>query len=201
MKKSFFLGCVVVVFSFAFFCTACGDDHAKEPTASIENPNAKAPEVANDPVKFGNTVTDLIIANNYQALTDLIIKHDEMQKAISGSTAPQNGKEFAISRIDDEIKVMQVDVKTGLDNIRSEGTAAGIVWENCTFKSAIPTIDKARGFEMMTLKCVLTCNGQDHHITITDIVGTDNGWKLGGRLYFGDPKAATAQPQSFTPQR
>lgn len=200
MKKTFLLG-GLVVFSFAFFFMACDGDLMKDTTASIENPNAKATEVANDPIKFGNTVTDLIIANNYQALTDFIIKHDEMQKAISGSTAPQNGKEFAISRIDDEIKVMQVDTKTGLDNIRSEGTAAGIVWENCTFKSATPTIDKARGFEMMTLKCVLTCNGQDHYITITDIVGTDNGWKLGGRLYFGDPKPATAQPQSFTPQR
>ncbi len=192
---------VVLFFSFAFFFMACDGDLTKETTASIENPNAKVPEVANDPVKFGNTVTDLIIANNYQALNDLIIKHDEMQKAISGSTAPQNGKEFAISRIDEEIKVMQFDTKTGLDIIRSEGIAAGIVWENCTFKSTIPSIDKARGFEMMTLKCVLTCNGQDHRITITDIVGTDNGWKLGGRLYFGDPKAATAQPQSFTPQR
>lgn len=184
------------------FSTSCGEDKAeKESTGGTENSAAKEPLVANDPLKFGKTVSDLIIANNYQGLADLIILHDEMEKAISGSTAPKEGKEFAIGRIDDEIKVMQTDTKSGLDNIRSEGTAAGIVWENCAFKEATPSIDNSRGFQMMTLKCVLTCNGQDHTITITDIVGTDGGWKLGGRLYFGDPKPAKVQPQSFTPHR
>lgn len=201
MKKSkLFL--TLTCFSALMMCVSCGTDSTSESgTSSSSNSNAKEPVVANDPVKFGQTVTELIIANNYQGLAALIIKHDEMEKAISGSTAPQNGKEFAISRIDDEIKVMQVDVKTGLDNIRSSGTAAGIVWENCTFTEAVPTIDNARGFEMMSLKCILTCNGVNHHITITDIVGTDDGWKLGGKLFFGDPKPAGGAPQSFTPHR
>ena len=195
--------------SFLFFAAAAmlfsascgGDNTGKDSTGSVENSAAKEPVVANDPGKFGKTVSDLIIANNYQGLADLIILHDEMEKAISGSTAPKEGKEFAIGRIDDEIKVMQTDTKSGLDNIRLEGIAAVIVWYNCTFKEATPSIDNSRGFQMMTLKCVLTCNGQDHTITITDIVGTANGWKLSGRLYFGDPKPAKVQPQSFTPHR
>lgn len=174
---------------YCIFILALTSCSGEETNKSTSNPDAKEVVAVSDnstPEGIGKMITDYVIANDYSGLANLIITNDEMTKAISGSTAPAEGKKFAISRVDAEIKEMQVDIKSGLDEIRASGTTAGIVWENSKFKEARPTIDESRGFQMMTLKCVIESNGQEHVFTVTDIVGTDNGWKLGGKMMFGD---------------
>lgn len=176
----------IILATLVIALASCGGD---ETDKSTSNPDAKEASVASDnstPEGVGKMITDYVIANDYNGLANLIITHDEMAKAIGGSNASPEGKDFAISRVDAEIKEMQVDIKTGLDEIRASGTTAGIVWDNCKFKEARPTINESRGFQMMTLKCVIESNGQEHVFTVTDIVGTDNGWKLGGKMMFGD---------------
>lgn len=175
----------ILLASIAFAFASCGGE---ESNTSTTNPDAKEVVVADNssPDAVGEKITDYVIANDYNGLANMIITSDEMTKAISGSNAPAEGKKFAISRVDDEIKEMQTDIKTGLDEIRASGTKAGIVWENCKFKEARPTIDESRGFQMMQIKCVIDCSGQEYIFTVTDLVGTDSGWKLGGKMMYGD---------------
>ncbi|HTF06432.1 MAG TPA: hypothetical protein VK826_20510 [Bacteroidia bacterium] len=180
MKKSI----SIFILATSLFAVSCGSEETAETVNKTEAKTVTLPPDATQ--AFGQKVTELVIANDYAGLTSLIITKDEMTKAIQGSTAPANGKEFAISRVEDEIKEMQVDVKTGLDQIRASGTTAGIVWDKCTFKEARPSIDQSRGFDMMQLKCVIDCNGTEHIFTVTDVVGTDAGWKLGGKMIYGE---------------
>jgi hypothetical protein len=182
MKHTFYL-----LIAFSLVVTSCGSEESSNDSESTGGTVITKGAVDNTtPAGTGELVAGYVIANDYSGLANMIITHAEMEKAISGSNAPKEGKEFAIGRIDTEIKVMQTDIKTGLDQIRAAGTNAGIVWEQCTFKEAVPTIDKSRGFEMMRLKCVLLCNGQEHVFTVTDIVGTSTGWKLAGKMIYGD---------------
>lgn len=182
MKPTFYL-----LIACALVFASCGSEASSENSERATGTVITKGTIDNTtPQGTGELVAGYVIANDYSGLANMIINHAEMEKAISGSNAPKEGKEFAIGRIDTEIKAMQTDIKTGLDQIRAAGTTAGIVWEQCTFKEAIPTIDKSRGFEMMRLKCVVECNGKEHSFTVTDIVGTDNGWKLAGKMIFGD---------------
>lgn len=174
-----FLITLVVTFS------ACGEG---ETNSSTSNPDAKEVSTSDNTTPEGTArmISNYVIANDYNGLANMIITADEMKEVISGSSVTPEGKKVAISRVNEEIKEMQLDTKSGLDEIRAKGTTAGIVWENCKFKEARPTIAEPSGFPMMQLKCVLECNGQEFVFTVTDIVETDNGWKLGGKMMYGD---------------
>ena len=166
MKPTFYL--LIVVSALIVSCKDSLDNTTPEGTAEL--------------------IANYVIANDSSGLMGMIITEDEMKKAIASSNAPSDGKEFAISRVKEEVQVMKTDIKNGLEQIRTAGTATGIIWEDCSFKEAVPTIDKSRGFEMMRLKCILECDGSEYVFTVTDIVGTQHGWKLAGKMMFGEPK-------------
>jgi hypothetical protein len=185
MKKTFLLS--VLIPAVLFGAVSCGGDSANDKPANAENPAAKAPEKdENDPEVFGRKLTELLIAGDHQSIDQLIISPDAMKKAIASSSVPANGKEAAISRADSEVMKMHSEIRAGVDTVRSLGTRNGLAWENATVKQVIPQVDKSRGFEMLRLKCIVECNGVESYFTVTDIVGTDNGWKLAGYFFYGD---------------
>jgi hypothetical protein len=188
MKKVIFKYFSIAVIS--VFLISCGGDAVSEAPVSAENPAAKAPEKdENDPEVFGCKLTELLIAGDHQSIDQLIISPDAMKKAIASSNVPANGKEAAISRADSEVMKMHSEIRQGVDTVRARAMRNGFVWENATVKQVIPEVDKSRGFEMLRLKCIVQSNGAESFFTVTDIVGTDSGWKLAGYFFYGDAPA------------
>jgi len=170
--------------------TACGGDASKENASSVANPAAKAPTVSeDDPEAYGRKLAELVIAGDYNAIDQLIISPDAMKNAVRSSNVSPAGKEAAISRADSEVMKMHGEIRAGVDTIRARAMRNGFAWENASVKQVIPEVDKSRGFEMLRLKCILQCNGVETYFTVTDIVGTDKGWKLAGYFFYGDAPA------------
>src|SRR5688500_3729846 len=130
MKPTFYL---LIACSLVF--ASCGSEASSDdPENATGNVITKGTVDNTTPQGSGELVESYVMAKDYRGLANMIITHAEMEDASSGSTAPKVGKEFAIGRIDTEIKAMQTDIKTGLDQIHTAGTNAGIIWEQCTFK-------------------------------------------------------------------
>lgn len=184
MKKTTFILAAALSLS---ILSGCGSETTAESTTSASNPAAKAPEVSgDDPEAYGRKIAELVIAGDYNAIDQLIISPDAMKAAISSSNVSPGGKEAAISRADAEVMKMHSEIRQGVDTVRARGMRNGIAWENASVKQVIPEVDKSRGFEMLRLKCVVECNGVETYFTVTDIVGTDKGWKLAGYFFYGD---------------
>lgn len=169
-----------------FVFVACSSDTPDQKSGSTSGSSGSnsAPE-AGSPEEFGMRMANFVIANDNQGVIGLIIEQAEMEEVIKNSSVTTMGKEVAIKNIPMEISKMRVDYTNGLTEIRKSGEAAGIVWTNCKFKSAYYEISNPTGYNMMQLHCVLDCNGQEHEFTVTDVVETENGWKLGGTMMFG----------------
>jgi hypothetical protein len=187
MKKTTFILAAYFVMN---LLSACGSDASTENSTSVANPAAKAPAVSDDdPEVFGRKVAELVIAGDYTAIDQLIISPDAMKNAVRNSNVSPAGKEAAISRADSEVMKMHGEIRLGVDTVRARAMQNGFAWENATVKQVIPEVDKSRGFEMLRLKCILQCNGVETYFTVTDIVGTDKGWKLAGYFFYGDAPA------------
>lgn len=184
MKKTTFI--LAAAFALSVL-SGCGSETTAVSTTSASNPAAKAPAVSgDDPEAYGRKIAELVIAGDYNAIDQLIISPDAMKAAISSSNVSPGGKEAAISRADAEVMKMHSEIRQGVDTVRARGMRNGIAWENANVKQVIPEVDKSRGFEMLRLKCVVECNGVETYFTVTDIVGTDKGWKLAGYFFYGD---------------
>lgn len=171
---------------FLFVFIACSDAPEQKTGESTGTSGTSSNEpVAGSPEAFGKEIASFIIANDNQGVIGLIIEQTEMEEVIKNSSVTTMGKEVAIKNIPMEISKMRVDYTNGLTEIRKSGETAGIVWENCKFKEAYYEISNPTGYNMMQLHCVLDCNGQEHEFTVTDVVETENGWKLGGTMMFG----------------
>ena len=164
------------LFALPLLFVSCGGEEQKT-AAAADN---KTPEGT------AQMIAGYVIANDADGLVSMIISKEEMTAAISASNAPPEGKEFAIGRVEEEIRIMQGDIKKGLDQVRAGAAGAGIVWAEAKFKSVTPKIDEKRGFQMMSMVCVIESDGKEFKFSVTDIVGTDNGWKLAGKMYSGD---------------
>jgi hypothetical protein len=119
-------------------------------------------------------------------LMNLIITQEEMTEVITGSTVTAMGKEVAIKNIPAEISKMRVDYTNGLNDIRKQCEATGVEWSNCKFKDVTYEMNNPTGYFMAQLTCFVECNGIEYKFTVTDVVQTKNGWRLGGTMYFGD---------------
>jgi len=168
---------------------SCSGDAAKDTgtttPASKENPDA-VEITEGTPEAFGVQVCNLVIKNDNQGLMDLIITQDEMTNVISNSSVSQMGKQVAISNIPTEISKMRVDYTNGLTDIRKNCEAAGIEWSNCKMKDVTCEVANPTGYNMAQIHCVLECNGMEYKFTVSDVVETENGWRLGGTMYYGD---------------
>lgn len=188
MKKS------VLAFTFlsALFLLSCNSDDSKADSTSATNnsgsnssgssSNAVTP---GSPEEFAGVLASYVIDSNLTGIDSLIILHDEMQAVISGSNVTPAGKEAAISHIDTEIGKMKNDMRNGLADIRMKGKANNIVWMGAKFKNARYSVAKPNGYEMMQLTCIIDFNGVEYPFTVTDVVHTSDGWKLGGKMYYG----------------
>lgn len=168
---------------------SCGGDTAstKENTATTTGTNTttSAPQPGS-PEEIGMKISNFVIANDNQGLTDLIIQQGEMEEVIKNSSVSQMGKEVAIKNIPTEISKMRMDYSNGLASIRSNIEATGADWSGCKFKNVTYEINNPTGYNMMQLHCTLDCGGLEQTFTVTDVVETPNGWKLGGTMYFGN---------------
>lgn len=177
-----------LVMTFALLCFSCGEESQTETTNSTSDsrPTVKAEDQPGSPEEFAYRLANFVIDSNYQGIADMIIQKQEMVELISNSSVTQAGKEAAISHVDVEIAKMKMDMSNGLREIRSSGTTAGMYWPNCKYKDARYDVAQPNGYDMMQLKVELDCNGITNVFTVTDVVRTKNGWKLGGKMMFGD---------------
>lgn len=186
----------------AILALSCSDATTKDtetssPTSS-ENPDA-VEVTEGTPEATGVQICNLIIANDNQGLMNLIITQEEMTDVISGSSVSQMGKEVAIKNIPTEISKMRVDYTNGLTDVRKNCEAAGVEWSNCKVKDVSYDMANPTGYYMAQLHCVLECNGQEYKFTVSDVVQTETGWKLGGTMYFGD--IAPQKTPAMVPQK
>lgn len=167
---------------------SCGEEKPAQENASqtATTPATPPEEIPGSPEEFAKKLTEHVIDSNYQAIVEMIIVKDEMVDLIRNSRVSTAGKEAAISHVDTEIGKMKMDMFNGLAEIRKSGRALGLAWENCTYKSVRYDIKNPNGYDMMQLKCVIDCNGMEHVFTVTDVVKTPKGWRLGGKMMFGD---------------
>ncbi len=187
MKKTTFI--LAAIFAMKMLA-GCGSDASSENSTSVANPAAKAPTVSeNDPEAYGRKLAELVIAGDYNAIDQLIISPDAMKNAVRSSNVSPKGKESALSSAETEVMKMHSEIRQGVDTVRARAMRNGFAWENATVKQVIPEVDKSRGFDMLRLKCILQCNGVETYFTVTDIVGTDKGWKLAGYFFYGDAPA------------
>jgi hypothetical protein len=155
-----------------------GNSSASSGTPEAGSPKALAVELCN-----------AVIANDTDAFMNLIITQEEMTALISGSAVSAMGKEAAISNIPTEISKMRIDITNGLAAVRQQCEANGAVWENTKYKDARFEINNPNGYNMMQLHCILECNSLEYIFTLSDVVETKNGWKLGGTMFYGEQPA------------
>lgn len=182
MAIRIFILCIACAFM------SCGEDKPAQESNSQTSTTPVTPpeEIPGSPEEFAKKLTEHVIDSNYQAIVDMIILKDEMVDLIKNSSVSTSGKEAAIAHVDTEIGKMKMDMFNGLTEIRKSGRTSGVVWENCKYKAARYDVKSPNGYEMMQLKCVIDCNGMEQVFTVTDVVHTPNGWKLGGKMMFGD---------------
>lgn len=182
--RTLFLALATISFTF-ISCGGESSDEKKPSTTTATNP-AAVEVTEGTPEVTAKQIADYIISNNNQALMELIITQEEMTRVISESSVTSMGKEVAIRNIPTEISKMRVDYTNGMTDIRKQCEASGIEWSNCKFKDVTYEMNNPTGYFMAQLLCVLECNGMEYKFTVTDVVQTEGGWKLGGTMYFGD---------------
>lgn len=182
MSKKFLLIPVVL------FAVACGNTETDTtaPPASSTTASSSAEPVEGSPKAMGKQIAELVIANDNAGLNALIISQEEMTAVITGSSVTPMGKEVAIKNIPVELPKMRNDITNGLAEVRKQCEANGVVWENCTYKDTRYEINNPTGYNMMQLHCILDCNGMEYVFTMSDVVETKNGWKLGGTMFYGE---------------
>lgn len=173
--------------AFLFFNSCSGDGETAKDENKTDATNPNAVEVTEGtPEIVAKQIADYVIANDNQGMLNLIITQEEMTDVISGSTVTTMGKEVAIKNIPTEISKMRVDYTNGLADVRKQCEANGMVWANCKFKDVTYEMNNPTGYYMAQLTCVLECNGMEYKFTVTDVVQTENGWKLGGTMAYGE---------------
>jgi hypothetical protein len=173
----------------AILLWSCSGDApaATEKTVSSGNENPDAVEVTEGtPEAMGVQICNLVIANDNKGLTDLIITQEQMTNVITNSSVSQMGKQVAIGNIPTEISKMRVDYTSGMTDIRKNCEAAGVEWSNCKMKDVKCEVTNPTGYNMAQMHCVLECNGMEYKFTVSDVVETESGWRLGGTMYYGD---------------
>lgn len=180
------------------FAVSCSEEKADQP-ASGNTTNTTAPDTiprttvtttsepeAGSPEAMAKQVCERVIANDHEGLMSLIITQDEMADVIKNSSVTKAGKEAAVDNRLTGIGQMRIDITNGLLEVRKQCEANGMVWENCTYKDARYEVNNPTGYNMMQLHCILDCNGMEYIFTVTDVVDSKNGWKLGGTMYYGE---------------
>lgn len=181
---------LVLALTLPLLFAACSSDENKSDN-SLTGTNANSSSSSNapspgSPEEFAGVLANFVIDSNMAGIDSLIILHDEMKDVISNSNVTPAGKEAAISHIDTEIGKMKNDMSNGLKDIRSKATANNIIWMGAKYKTVRYTVAKPNGYEMMQLSCIVDFNGVEYPFTVTDVVHTSNGWKLGGKMYYGN---------------
>jgi PBP1b-binding outer membrane lipoprotein LpoB len=172
-----------------------GDTEPANNTSKTNATNPDAVEVTEGtPVEAAKQIAGFVIANDNAGLMNLIITQEEMTEVITGSTVTPMGKEVAIKNIPTEISKMRVDYTNGLAEVRKQCEASGVEWSNCKFKDVKYEMNNPTGYFMAQLVCVLECNGMEYKFTVSDVVQTKNGWRLGGTMYYGDVPQVKPQP-------
>lgn len=168
-------------------CSGDAESTKDESKTNATNPNA-VEVTEGTPEVVAKQIAECVIANDNQGMLNLIITQEEMTDVISGSTVTTMGKEVAINNIPTEISKMRVDYTNGLEDVRKQCEANGMVWANCKFKDVTYEMNNPTGYFMAQLTCVLECNGMEYKFNVTDVVQTENGWKLGGAMGYGEVK-------------
>jgi hypothetical protein len=172
------------------FLASCGNDTESKPaestTPAASPSSASSAPQAGSPEETAMKLANLVIANDQEGLMGMIISPEEMKDVIANSSVMPQGKETAIKNIPTAISQMRADMTKGLTEVRSKCEEAGVVWENCRYKDARYEINNPTGYNMMQLHCIMDCNGMEYTFTLTDVAQTENGWRLGGIMYYGD---------------
>lgn len=189
MRKLFLIPVVL-------FAVSCGSKEESNTSSSTSDTAAKttptttvtvpAEPVAGSPEATAKQICERVIANDHEGLMALIITQEEMADVIKNSSVTRAGKEAAVENRFVGIGQMRIDITNGLLEVRKQCEATGMVWENCKYKDARYEINNPTGYNMMQLHCILDCNGMEYIFTMTDVVDTKNGWKLGGKMYYGE---------------
>lgn len=166
-----------------------GDTEPASDTSKTNATNPNAVEVTEGtPVETAKLIAQYVITNDNQGMMNLIITSEEMTEVITGSTVTPMGKEVAIKNIPTEISKMRVDYTNGLAEVRKQCEASGVEWSNCKYKDVTYEMNNPTGYFMAQLVCILDCNGMEYKFSVTDVVQTKNGWKLGGTMNYGETK-------------
>lgn len=179
--------CTLIIFAAALI--SCSEETASNSDSSTTNstpPSTAKVITEGSPEEFAEKLANFVIDSNYTGIAGLVIERQEMIDLIKNSSVMREGKILAIEDVDTQIGMMKMDMSNGLVDIRNRGREAGIMWDHCNYKSCSYEVNNPTGYEMMQMKIVLECNSIEHTITVTDVPQTPAGWKLGGKILFGD---------------
>jgi len=155
----------------------------EESRAYSVSPKATSPEAE----KLGKAIVAAICADNYSAYTELLVTQREYVTVMKSSSDPEDQE-----KANDSIRGMQKVYRTArqsFDRIRKEATHDGIVWEKAQYKSCWYSIDTIDRVEVIQLNIVMAFRGAEYPFSASEVVRTKSGWKVLGRLYYGDRSA------------
>lgn len=158
------------------------DSHAQMPPTEPKNPEAE---------KLAKAIVTAISTDNYAAFTDLLVTQREYVVLLQRSADPAD-REKVNDSVAEMRKVYRM-ARRSFDGIREEGLRDGIVWERAQYKSMKFHLDTVKGTECMRMVIIIGFRGAEYPLTATDIVKTGSGWKLLGRIRYGE-RDITANP-------
>lgn len=153
----------------------CEELRAQTNRVEPKNPEAE---------KLAKAIVTAISTDNYLAFTDLMVTQRDYVTIMRSSTDPEDK-----ARADDSVAGMHKVNRTArrsFDGIRKEGTQDGIAWEKAQYKSSRFTIDTVNGVEIIRMVIIIGFRGAEYPITAGEVVRTKSGWKVLGRIRYGD---------------
>lgn len=160
--------------------TSCEESRAQMMQTGPTNEQPRNPELE----KLAKAIVAAIATDNYAAFTDLLVTQREYVALMRASTHP--GDEI---KANDSVAVMQKVYKTArrsFDEIRENGTRDGIVWERAQYKSVRYNLDTLHGVEFVRMVIVIGFRGAEYPITASEVMKTTSGWKVLGRIRYGE---------------
>lgn len=169
-------GHIVLLFFFvSLVLTRCEDSRAHVIPDHPKNPDAE---------KLAKAIVVAISTDNYPAFTDIFVTQQEFVGLLQSSTNPR-----VQQRATDTLNMMRMlhkRARRSFDEIRKEGTRDGLAWERVKYKSTTYDIDTLDGVELIFMTIRMDFRGVEYALTAHEIVRTKSGWKLSGKLEYGD---------------
>ena len=174
MKNIFITLFTLLLFSYT---NEKGKNNSVETTPEKTNELAQITEPVNQTLdELGASLILHLKNNDFEKFTELLPVTEDVEQIAMNYTGPEEKKKKILLSMQDKVKEIMINSKTGFDEVFNSALKEGVVWNDVNFSHVEYDIKKKDNIERASMTIFFVYSNLNYKIYIGESVNSQRGW-------------------------